>query len=66
MSPIESLEQQVKRLSPAELAKFRRWFASYDARAWDEQIEQDASAGKLDAFASEARAEYDAGKASEL
>ena len=34
-------------------------FAEFDAAAWDAQIEADAAAGKLDAFAAEALAEYD-------
>ena len=49
-----------------ELAKFRRWFAQFDEAAWDAQIEADTAAGKLDALATEARAEYDNGKAREL
>ena len=32
-----------------------------DAAAWDAQIEADAAAGKLDALAAEALAEYNAG-----
>ncbi len=31
---------------------------SFDETAWDEQIENDAQAGKLDALAAEALAEY--------
>ena len=37
----------------------------FDADAWDAQIEFDA-AGKLDALAEEALAEYKAGKAKEI
>lgn len=48
---------------PEELAKFRRWFAQFDADAWDAQIEADAAAGKLDALAEEALAEYRSGQA---
>lgn len=63
---VESLEHAVANLPPAELAKFRRWFAEFDGAAWDEQIEADAAAGKLDALAAEALAEYNAGKAREI
>lgn len=66
MSTLENIEAAVKRLSGPELRKFRSWFARYDAKNWDIQIEQDASSGKLDALAQEAVAEYDAGKAKEL
>jgi hypothetical protein len=63
---VQSLEQAVATLSPADLAEFRRWFAEFDAAAWDAQIEADAAAGKLDAMAAQALAEYQAGKARQL
>ncbi|HTQ37502.1 MAG TPA: hypothetical protein VMJ32_00650 [Pirellulales bacterium] len=63
---VKSLEQAVSMLSPADLAEFRRWFAEFDAAAWDAQIEADAAAGKLDAMAAQALAEYQAGKARQL
>jgi hypothetical protein len=66
MTTVETLEAAVSQLAPNDLAEFRRWFASFDAAAWDKQIEADAAAGKLDALAAEARADYDAGKAREL
>jgi hypothetical protein len=66
MSTLESVEKAVEALPPVELAKFRRWFAEFDAEAWDAQIEADTAAGKLDALAAEALAEYKDGKAREL
>ena len=63
MTAVEIAEKQVEELSPRELAQFRHWFIEYDSDAWDEQIEADAAAGKLDAFAKEAIAEYEAGMA---
>ena len=63
---VESLEQAVSKLPPADLAKFPRWFAEFDADAWDEQIEADAAAGKLDRLAAEALAEYNTGNAREF
>ncbi len=63
---VQSLERAVATLSPAELAEFRRWFAEFDAANWDAQIEADAAAGRFDAMAAEALAEYEAGKAREL
>ena len=63
---VQSLEQAVSMLSPTDLVEFRRWFAQFDAANWDAQIEADAAAGKLDALASEALAEYEAGKARQL
>ncbi len=66
MTTLETAEQLVERLPPAELARFRKWFADFDGKAWDEQIEADASAGKLDALAQEALEEYQEGKATEI
>jgi hypothetical protein len=66
MTTLESLEHAVNRLTPAELAQFRQWFAQFDGDAWDAQIEADASAGKLDSLAAEALAEYHAGQAHEI
>jgi hypothetical protein len=66
MSAVEALEIAIQKLPPADLAEFRRWFAEFDAVAWDTQIESDAAAGKLDALADEALADYRTGKSREL
>ena len=66
MGKIEHIEQQIESLSAEELAAFRRWYAAFDADAWDRQIAEDAAAGKLDSVIAEARADYNAGKAREL
>lgn len=62
MSEIEQLERTVSNLSPGDLAQFRAWFLEFDARVWDEQIESDLKAGKLDKLIAEARTEYEQGK----
>ena len=66
MTTIEMIERTIEQLPPEELAKFRRWFLEFDAAAWDTQIEADAAAGKFDALAEEALAEYRSGKAREM
>ena len=66
MSKIESLESLVAALTPAELADFRRWFAEFDAAAWDRQFETDVAAGKLDALAEQALAAHAAGRTTKL
>ena len=66
MGSIKSIEKAVEALPPGELAEFRRWFAEFDAAAWDRQIEQDAVDGKLDQLAAEALADYRMGPAREL
>jgi hypothetical protein len=49
-----------------DLAQFRQWFAKFDEAVWDVQIEADANAGKLNAIANEALADYQNGVAREL
>lgn len=66
MTMLETAEKAVLQLSPAELTRFRQWFAEFDGEIWDAQIEADATEGKLDALAAEALAEYHTGKATEI
>lgn len=54
MSSIKEIETAVSKLSREELSAFRTWFAAFDAGAWDKQLEQDVSAGRLDGLADEA------------
>ena len=65
MTNLKKLEKHVRGLSSEELKKFRAWFAEFDARAWDAQIEADSNSGQLDALVSEARKEHKAGKTRE-
>ena len=51
---LQEIEEAVLKLSPAELAAFRAWFAELEAADWDRQIERDVAEGRLDALADEA------------
>ena len=62
MSQVEMLEQNIKQLSPSDLAAFRSWFIEFDAADWDRQIETYSETGKLDRLAQAAIEEYKAGK----
>ncbi len=66
MEKVEKIEREVQGLSAQELAKFREWFAVFDAEAWDRQIEADVKAGKLDALADRALRDHAAGKSTKL
>lgn len=66
MGNVKSIEKAVESLPPSELAKFRRWFVEFDATAWDKQLEQDATSGKLDQLAAEALDDYLFGSAREI
>jgi hypothetical protein len=62
MSTVHDIESAVQQLSPAELRAFRAWFLNFDADDWDRQLERDAAAGRLDALAEEALAEFRTGR----
>lgn len=66
MSAVEHIEDEIRNMSPDELARFRKWFLEFDSRQWDEEIEQDAKAGNLDKIAEQAIQSYGNGKATEL
>ena len=66
MTKIEKLERDIRGLSAKELARFREWFAEFDAAAWDKQLDEDVRAGKLDAMADAAVADHRAGRSRKL
>lgn len=66
MNTVQEIQQAIFHLSPKDLAAFRHWFEEFDARLWDEQMEQDAQSGKLDQIAERALEEYRAGKVKAL
>ena len=63
---LEQIERDVSKLSEDELARFRAWFADFDAATWDRKFEADVAAGKLDGLAQEALKAVKDGKAREL
>ncbi|HUL71870.1 MAG TPA: hypothetical protein VLT86_02140 [Vicinamibacterales bacterium] len=62
MTSVAEITGAVRRLPKRELARFRKWFAAYDAAAWDREFEQDVAAGRLDALAREALRDHRAGR----
>jgi hypothetical protein len=66
MSNIRDIEQAVRNLSSKELARFRKWFAQFDAARWDQQFESDVAAGRLDALAKEALEDLRKGRCTDL
>ena len=49
-----------------EIARFRAWFEAFDADCFDEKIERDAKAGKLDKLAEQALTDFRAGHARQI
>lgn len=66
MSNLEQIEAAILSLPSNEFEKLRLWFLDLDYERWDEQIKQDIEDGKLDAFAQEAIAEFEAGHCREI
>ncbi len=54
MTTVAEISGAVRRLPKRDLERFRKWFAEYDAAAWDAQLERDVADGRLDKFAREA------------
>lgn len=61
MTKLDKIEQAVEALDAEDLARFRAWFANYDAAQWDAGIEADATAGRLDRLMNAALAEHRSG-----
>jgi len=66
MTKIESLEKEIEQLSPQELRAFRRWFAEFDAKLWDQELERDVAAGKLDRLVDQALAAHRRGEGRDI
>jgi len=66
MTKVEELERAVTSLTAEEYCEFRQWFLERDWEQWDQQIEEDARAGKLDFLIREALEAKQQGKLQEL
>jgi hypothetical protein len=66
MTTVDQITGAVKRLPKKDLARFRKWFAEYDAAVWDRQLAQDGAAGRLDGLAREALHDHGAGRTRQL
>lgn len=52
---VTEIQRAILDLSEAEYAELRRWFSELDWERWDQQIEADSEAGRLDFLITEAR-----------
>jgi hypothetical protein len=66
MTTLEDIEKAVAELPPDQLMRFRAWFEEFEAARFDQRIERDAKAGKLDQLAEQVLADFRAGRAREL
>ena len=63
---IKEIESAIAQLPPSELAALAKWFEEFHAQAWDEQLERDLKAGRLDALIEEAEQEFEQGRCEPL
>jgi len=63
MSTVKEIESAIQKLKPEEIRAVADWLQEYREEMWDEQIETDAKAGRLDKAISKAKADHRAGKA---
>jgi hypothetical protein len=66
MKTINEIEQAILALDPKDLATLRDWFARLDAEVWDQKMEQDIVAGRLERFAQEALSDLAQGRCTDL
>jgi hypothetical protein len=62
MTKLEKIEQDIAALDPSDVRKLADWIEDYKAELWDNQMIEDAKAGKLDRLIETARKEIAAGK----
>ena len=63
MSTVAEIEKAIQKLTPQEIKAVADWLQEFREEMWDQQIEADAKAGKLDKFIAKAKAGNRAGKA---
>jgi hypothetical protein len=63
---IKEIESAIVQLPPSELAELAKWFEEFQARAWDEQLEQDVRGGRLDAMIQQAEQDFEQGRCEPL
>jgi len=54
MSKVDDLKTEIEKLSREEFTELVRWLSEKDWKRWDEEIEADSDAGKLDFLMREA------------
>ena len=58
---IKEIESAIAQLPPSELAQLAKWFEEFQAQVWDEQLEQDVKAGRLEALLKQAEQDFEQG-----
>lgn len=59
---IKEIESAIAQLPSSELAELAKWFEEFHAKVWDEQLESDVKAGRLDALLKQAEQDFEQGQ----
>ncbi len=66
MTNVHEIKEAIRHLSSEDFSLFKEWFLEFEANQWDQQIENDIQAKKLDKLAQNALKAFQAGKCTEL
>lgn len=63
---VQEIESAITQLPREQVAELAVWFEQFHAQLWDNQIEQDVRAGRLDSLLDEAERDLDSGHCESL
>jgi len=63
---VHELEVAIAQLPPHELAELTAWLVEHHAKVWEQKIEADLEAGRLDTILADVDRDYEAGLARPL
>ena len=67
MRDVKEIQAEIEKLAPDEVERLAEWLAEYRARAWDNQIAEDARpGGPLRRLIDKAKSDFHAGKTRRL
>ena len=66
MSTVQEIETAIQKLKPQEIHEVADWLQELREGFWDQQIDADAKAGRLDPLADKALEDYRAGRTKPL
>ena len=66
MNDIKKIKKEIEKLPESDFAELRRWIAEKDWKNWDNEIENDSNANKLDFLIDEVKKEKKDGNLNDL
>ena len=63
---VQEIESAIAQLPRKQVAELAAWFERFHAQLWDNPIEQDARAGRLDSLLDETAQELESGRCESL